>query len=164
MIVIGIYYISLVFSLIVAAIGVYISLKSWMRLKEIELDTLKARAFLDKSFLYRLSQNSIAIVQISIIYPNCENYNQQTSKNFLIRTIAIAIVQCQIVLGQPVYTNFKLTLVVIGLVTLHMIMESTEFEGTLPSQLHPVYYAVFPVAILILVLMIYTWYRLLHMK
>lgn len=113
MIVIGIYYISLVFSLIVAAIGVYISLKSWMRLKEIELDTLKARAFLDKTFLY---------------------------------------------------TNFKLTLVVIGLVTLHMIMESTEFEGTLPSLLHPVYYAVFPVAILILVLMIYTWYRLLHMK
>lgn len=110
-IVIRIYYISLVFSLIIAAIGVYISLKSWIRLKEIELDTLKARAFLDKSFLY---------------------------------------------------TNFKLTLFVIGLVTLHMIMESTEFEGILPPELHPVYYAVFPVAILSLVLMIYSWYRLLY--
>jgi hypothetical protein len=106
-----IYYISLVFSLIIAAIGVYFSLKSWVRLKKIEIDTLKARAFLDKSFLY---------------------------------------------------TNFKLTLVVIGLVTLHMIMESTELDGTLPPELHPVYYAVFPVAILSLVLMIYSWYRLLY--
>src|SRR5574341_1975338 len=44
-----IYYISLVFSLIAAAIGVYLSLKSWKRLRVIELDTLKARAFLDIS-------------------------------------------------------------------------------------------------------------------
>ncbi len=106
-----IYYISLAFSLIVAAIGVYFSLKSWVRLKKIELDTLKARVFLDKSF---------------------------------------------------VYTNFKLTLVVIGLVTLHMIMEITELGETLPPELHPVYYGVFPVVILILVQMIHMWYRLLH--
>lgn len=106
-----IYYISLVFSLIVAAIGVNFSLKSWARLKKSELDTLKARVFLDKSF---------------------------------------------------VYTNFKLTLVVIGLVTFHMIMEITELRGTLPPELHPVYYGVFPVVILILVQMIHMWYGLLH--
>ncbi len=106
-----IYYISLVFSLIVAAIGVYFSLKSWERLKKSELDILKARVFLDKSF---------------------------------------------------VSNNFKLTLVVIGLVTFHMIMEITELEGALPAILHPVYYGVFPVVILILVQMIYMWYRLLH--
>lgn len=106
-----IYYISLIFSLIVAAIGVYFSLKSGVRLKKTELDTLKARVFLDKSF---------------------------------------------------VYTNFKLTLVVIGLVTFHMILEITELRGTLPPELHPVYYGVFPVVILILVQMIHMWYRLLH--
>jgi hypothetical protein len=106
-----IYYISLIFSLILSAIGVYFSLKSWARLKKSELDTLKARVFLDKSF---------------------------------------------------VYTNFKLTLVVIGLVTFHMIMEITELEGILPPELHPVYYGVFPVIILILGLMIFMWYRLLH--
>ena len=113
MIQIEIYYFSLAFSLIVASIGVYFSLKSWARLKQIELDILKARIFLDKSF---------------------------------------------------VYTNFKLTLVVIGLVTLHMIMEYTELEGALPSVLHPIYYSVFPIAILILVRMIYMWYSLLHWK
>lgn len=113
MIQIEIYYFSLAFSLIVASIGVYFSLKSWTRLKQIELDILKARIFLDKSF---------------------------------------------------VYTNFKLTLVVIGLVTFHMIMEYTELGGTLPPELHPVYYGVFPVVILILVQMIHMWYRLLHWK
>ncbi len=106
-----IYYFSLIFSLIVAAIGVYFSLKSWARLKKIELDTLKARVFLDTSF---------------------------------------------------VYTNFKLTLVVIGLVTFHIIMEITDLGGTLPPELHPVYYGIFPVVILILVQMIFMWYRLLH--
>jgi hypothetical protein len=106
-----IYYISLAFSLIVAGIGVYFSLKSWERLKKSEPDILKARVFLDKSF---------------------------------------------------VYNNFKLTMVVIGLVTLHMIMEITELEGTLPPELHPVYYGVFPVIILILVQMIFMWYRLLN--
>ncbi|SNQ61665.1 hypothetical protein [Candidatus Methanoperedens nitratireducens] len=106
-----IYYISLVFSLIAATIGIYLSLKSWMRLRRIELDTLKARAFLDKSFLY---------------------------------------------------TNFKFTLVVIGLVFLHMILEYIELGGNLPPELHPVYYGIFPVAILVLVLMISTWHKLLY--
>ncbi len=106
-----IYSISLAFSLIVAGIGVYFSFKSWARLKKSDLDTLKARVFLDKSF---------------------------------------------------VSTNFKLTLVVIGLVTFHMIMEITELGGTLPPELHPVYYGVFPVVILILVQMIFMWYRLLN--
>jgi hypothetical protein len=111
MILIEIRNITLIFSLIVAAIGIYFSLKSWERLKEIEINALKARAFLDKSFIY---------------------------------------------------TNFKFTLVVIGLVTIHMIMESFEFDGILPPELYPVYYAVFPVAILCLLLMIYSWYRLLY--
>jgi hypothetical protein len=113
MISIEIYFIILIFSLIVAAIGIYFSLKCWVRLKKIEIDTLKARAFLDKSFIY---------------------------------------------------TNFKLTLVVLGLVTLHLIMESAEIEGILPPELYPIYYAVFPVIILSLLLMIYSWYRLLYKK
>jgi hypothetical protein len=111
MILMEIRYITLIFSLIVAAIGIYFSLKSWERLKKIEINILKARIFLDKSFIY---------------------------------------------------TNFKLTLVIIGLVTIHMIMESMELDGILPTELYPVYYAVFPVATLSLVLMIYSWYKLLY--
>ncbi len=97
--------------MIVACIGVYFSLKSWEHLKKSDLNILKARVFLDKSFLYN---------------------------------------------------NFKLTLVVIGLVTFHIIMEITELGGTLPPELHPVYYGVFPVVILILVQIIFMWYRLLN--
>jgi len=106
-----IYYVSFVFSFVIAAIGVYFSIKSWTRLKQIDLITLKARAFLDKSFLY---------------------------------------------------TNFKLALIMIGLVTIHIIMEYLDLAGTFPPELHPVYYAVFPFVILSLSLMIYSWYRLLH--
>jgi len=43
--------ISVTLMLILAAIAAYLSVKNLLRWKEIEMDTIRAKAFLDKSFL-----------------------------------------------------------------------------------------------------------------
>ncbi len=99
--------------LLLAAIATYLSIKNFIRWKEIEIDTTRARVFLDRSFLD---------------------------------------------------TNFKLTLVLVGLLFLHfIIMEYVEFARiVLHGYLHVVYYSVLIVSVLALVLLVHRWYILLH--
>lgn len=102
---------SLAFAMTAACFSIY----SWRRWKESDFDTIKAKVFLDKSFL---------------------NY------------------------------NFKLSLAVVwivgGLVSLHSIMEYVELYGSIPPGFYNVYYGALPVAMLSLVLVTYTWFKLLN--
>ncbi len=107
--------ISVTLLLIFAAIAAYLSVKNLLRWKEIEIDTARARIFLDKSFLN---------------------------------------------------ANFKLTLAAVGLVFIHFIMmEYVEFTGfPLQGLFHVIYFGFFLGSMLALLLLVYSWYKLLHKK
>jgi len=49
--IIGIYFSLIAVSFILVVIAIYLSFKNWVCWREIELGTIKARVFLDKSFL-----------------------------------------------------------------------------------------------------------------
>lgn len=63
--IIEIYYSIIAASYILAVLAAHYSFKNWIRWKEIEVDTVKARIFLDKSFLvnnFRLTFVAIGIM------------------------------------------------------------------------------------------------------
>ena len=63
--------ISVTLLLILAAIATYLSVKNLLRWKEIEMDTAKARVFLDKSFLnanFKLTLAMLALVLLVYIW------------------------------------------------------------------------------------------------
>jgi uncharacterized membrane protein len=107
--------ISVIMLLILAVIATYLSVNNLLRWKKIEIDTARARVFLDKSFLN---------------------------------------------------TNFKLTLAVVGLVFIHFIlMEYVQLTGfPLQGLLNVIYLSSFLVSMLALVLLVYTWHKLLSKK
>lgn len=107
--------ISVTLLLILGAFATYLSAKNLVRWKEIEIDTTRARVFLDKSFLN---------------------------------------------------ANFKLTLTVVGLVFLHFIqMEYVELTGfPLEGVFHVVYFGLFIGSMVALLMLVYLWYKLLHLK
>lgn len=111
---IEIYTIMVALSLIFGVIAAYFSINSWRRWRESDFDTIKAKVFLDKSFL---------------------DY------------------------------NFKLSLsavwIVGGFVSLHSIMEYFEIKGSIPYGFYGIYYIVLPLAMLSLVSVTYTWFKLL---
>lgn len=111
---IEIYIILVALSLIFAISAAYFSINSWRRWKENDIDTIKAKVFLDKSFL---------------------DY------------------------------NFKLSLALVwimgGLVSLHSIMEYVQIKGGMSYGFYNVYSGVLPVAMLSLVSVTYTWFKLL---
>jgi|SRR5450759_4318396 uncharacterized membrane protein len=103
--------ISVIMLLILAVIATYLSVKNLLRWKKIEMDTAKARVFLDKSFLN---------------------------------------------------TNFKLTLAVVGLIFIHFILMEVQLAGfPLQGLFNVIYLSSFLVSMLALVLLVYTWYKLL---
>ncbi len=106
-------YIILAFSLLLAAAGVYLSVKNLLTWKVIDVMTMKAKVFLDGSFL---------------------RY------------------------------DFVFTLVIVGLMSIHIILEYMGFKGQLPAGLYIFNIAVIPAVLFVLVLMEYRWYRLLHTK
>lgn len=62
--------ISVTLLLILAAIATYLSVKNLLRWKEIEMDTVRAKAFLDKSFLngnFKLTLAAVCLVFIHFI-------------------------------------------------------------------------------------------------
>lgn len=101
-------------SLIFAIIAVYLSIKSLESWKENDSDIIKARVFLNKSFLNN---------------------------------------------------NFKITLalvwIIIGLVSIHSIMEYLKFNGSIFYGFDLIYYGVLPLAMLSLVLITYMWFKVL---
>lgn len=101
-------------SLIFAIVAVYLSIKSLKSWKENDLDIIKAKVFLDKSFL---------------------------NNNFKI--------------------SLALAWIIIGLVSIHSIMEYLEFNGSIFYGFDLIYYSVLPVAMLSLVLMTYIWFKIL---
>lgn len=107
--------ISVIMLLILAVIATYLSVNNLLRWKKIEIDTARARVFLDKSFLN---------------------------------------------------TNFKLTLAVVGLVFIHFtLMEYVQLTGfPLQGLLNVIYLSSFLVSMLALVLLVYTWHKLLSKK
>lgn len=107
--------ISITLLLILAAIATYLSIRNLVSWREIKNDTMRARVFLDKSFLN---------------------------------------------------ANFKLTLVLVGLLFLHfIIMEYTEFTGIILHGFYlVVYYALLVTSMVALLLLVYIWYRVLHKK
>jgi hypothetical protein len=107
--------ISVTLLLILAAIATYLSVNNLLRWKEIEMDTVRAKVFLDKSFLN---------------------------------------------------ANFKLTLAAVCLVFIHfIIMEYVEFTGfPLKALYQVIYFGFFFGSMLALILLGYTWYKLLRKK
>jgi hypothetical protein len=110
-IVLEIYFI--IMSLIIAAVTIYLSVRNIARWTEVDMSTLKAKVFLDRSFL---------------------NY------------------------------DFKLMLIIVALLSFHLIMEYLRLEDSFPQFLGLAYYSVLPLVLLILVMMQYKWYKLLHKK
>ena len=54
--------------LILAAVATYLSIKNLLRWKEIEMDTTRARVFLDKSFLNANFKLTLAVVGLVFIH------------------------------------------------------------------------------------------------
>ncbi len=104
-------------SLLFAVIAACISVLNWMHWNKIETDTMKARVFLNKSFL---------------------------KSNFRLTIATVVIVG--------------------GMVGLHSLMEYLELTGIDIKGFYLFYYGLLPVATGCLMLMAYSWYKLLHMK
>ena len=97
----------------IAAIAIYLSFRNLACWKKLDLSTLKAKVFLDSSFL---------------------KY------------------------------DFKLTIIMVALLSFHFITEYMELEGVLPQYMDIACQYSLPLVLLILVLIQYKWYTLLHKK
>jgi uncharacterized membrane protein len=70
--------ISVTLLLILAVIATYLSIKNLLRWKKIEMDTARARVFLDKSFLKTNFKLTLAIVGLAFIHFILMEYVQLT--------------------------------------------------------------------------------------